>query len=113
MGQEIVVATETLAAWKQLILAACGFVVRFLWFWENPVNWLRLAAAFIFMLTLLYFNGKYVPNDPKDVVSWSEVGAMFIGFYSNNIIKGLFRFWKVNEDGLMTKTKNWWNSDRH
>lgn len=107
MGQEIIFTVEAVASWKQILLAVAGFLVRILWFWEYPIQWPRVIAGIIFMLGTLYLNRIWVSDD------WRDVTALLIGLFTNNIIKGLFRWWKVNEDGLMDKTKKWWDSDRH
>lgn len=106
MGQEVGLATEIIMNWKQIGLAVGGFVIRLLWFWETPIQWLRIIAGIMFMLAALYFNQKWVAHD------YREVSAALIGLFTNNIIQGLFRWWNVNEDALMERTKKWWSSDK-
>jgi hypothetical protein len=106
MGAEITaMGAEVIANWKQITFAIGGFFVRLLWFWERPVKWLRIVAGILFLLAALYFNSKHTPHDYREVV------AALVGLFTNNIISGLFRWWGVNEEGLMNKTKNWWQSD--
>jgi len=107
MGQEVALATEVIANWKQIALALGGFIVRLLWFWEDPIKWFRVIAGVLFLLGALYMNQQYVPHD------YREVSAALIGLFTNNIIKGLFRWWRVNEDALIDKTVKWWNTDNH
>ena len=106
MGAEITaMGAEVVANWKQILLAVGGFIVRLLWFWQTPIPWMRIIAGILFLLASLYFNSKYTPHDTREVV------AALVGLFTNNIIAGLFRWFKVNEDGLMNKTKKWWDSD--
>lgn len=107
MGQEAALAAEIMANWKQIALAVGGFIVRLLWFWEDPIKWFRVLAGIVFLLGALYLNQRFVDGN------YREVTAALIGLLTNNIIKGLFRWWNVNEDALMAKTQRWWNSDKH
>lgn len=108
MGAEITaMGAEVIANHKQILFAIIGFVVRLLWFWKTPIPWMRIFAGILFLLTALYFNSKYTPHDFREVV------AALAGLFTNNIIEGLFRWFKVNEEGLMSKTKKWWDSDTH
>jgi len=107
MGQEAALAAEIIANWKQIGLAFGGFIVRLLWLWERPVKWIRIFAGLLFMFGALYFNEKRVPHDYREEV------AVLIGLFTNNIITTLFKFYKVNEDGLIDKARTWWQSDKH
>jgi len=106
MAQEFQTAAEFVLNLKQIMLAMGGFVVRLLWLWESPIAWLRIIAGLIFLMGGLYFNQEWTPRD------YQSVSAALIGLFTNNIIAGLFRWWKVNEDGLMDKTRQWWHSDK-
>lgn len=105
MATETVLIGEIIMNWKQLMLAFGGFIVRILWVWERPIKWPRILAGFIFMFVALYFNQKHTSHDYREVV------AALVGLFTNNIITTLFRWYNVNEDALMRKTKSWWNSD--
>lgn len=104
MGHEAYVLTENVIWWKQGVLALLGFLIRIIW--DGKFPWLRILSGLLFMVAALYFNGKWVS------ATYREEIACCIGLFTNKIIVGLFRWWKVNEDGLMEKTKKWWNSDK-
>jgi len=106
LAQEQVIVGELLLNWKQIGLAFGGFVVRLLWLWERPVKWLRIIAGLCFMFGALYFNDKHTPHDYREEV------AVLIGLFTNNIITTLFKFYKVNEEGLMDRARTWWHSDK-
>lgn len=106
MAQELQTAAEFVLNLKQILLAVGGFIVRLLWIWEQPIPWLRIIAGLLFLMGGLFFNQEFTPHH------YQSVAAALIGLFTNNIIAGLFRWWKVNEDGLMDKTFRWWNSDK-
>ena len=106
MGQEIVVVAEVVAHWKQIMLAIGGFMVRLLWFWERPIKWTRIIAGVLFMLGGLYLSTEYVRPE------YQNVSSALIGLFTNNIISGLFRWWGVNEDAIIDRTRRWWESDK-
>lgn len=107
LAQEQIIIGEFFLNWKQFGLALGGFIVRLLWLWERPVKWLRVISGLCFMLGALYFNDKHTPHDYREEV------AVLIGLFTNNIITTLFKFYRVNEDGLLQKTRDWWHSDKH
>jgi len=106
MAHEIQEIVTLLAMLKGLWLAILGYVIKLLWSWDSRPSTPRIVAGFFFCVVAYTLVGNYVsPN--------YQHGALFMsGLLASNIINGLFKWAKVNEDELMERTKRFWNSDK-
>lgn len=106
MAQEIHEVVTMLASLKGLWLAILGYVIKLLWSWDSRPSTPRIIAGFFFCVAVYFMIGNYVAPSYQH-------GALFVsGLLASNIINGIFKWAKVNEEEIMNRTRRWWNSDK-
>jgi hypothetical protein len=83
-----------------------GYVVKILWSWSDKPSWPRVVAGFIFCVVVYNLIDNYVNEN------WRGGLLFACGMLASNIINGVFKWAKVNEEELMERTRRWWNSDK-